>query len=70
MTYEDQHKIDLLKEKLAYDNGIEEVIQISAFNSNFDSIRCAIQGCAYLVLKTKIFDIDWNECEKYLLIQW
>lgn len=64
LTYEDQHKIDLLKEKLAYDNGIEEVIQISAFNSDFDSIRCAIQGCIYLVLKTEIFDIDWNECEK------
>lgn len=64
LTYEDQKKIDEYKEELAYKNGIKEVLHICAYSSDFDKIRCAIQGCIWLYLNTNIYNIDWNECEK------
>lgn len=57
-------KIDEYKEELAYKNGIKEVLHICAYSSNFDKIRCAIQGCIWLCLNTDIYNIDWNECER------
>lgn len=64
LTYEEQKKIDEYKEELAYKNGIKEVLHICAYSSNFDKIRCAIQGCIWLCLNTDIYNIDWNECER------
>lgn len=64
LTYEEQKKIDEYKEELAYKNGIKEVLHICAYSSNFDKIRCAIQGCIWLCLNTDIYNINWNECER------
>lgn len=64
LTYEEQKKIDKYKEELAYKNDIKEVLHICAYSSNFDKIKCAIQGCVWLCLNTDIYNIDWNECER------
>lgn len=64
LTYEGQKKIDEYKKELAYKNGIKEVLHICAYSSDFDKIRCAIQGNIWLYLNTDIYNIDWNECER------
>lgn len=64
MAYEEQEKIDKYKEELAYKNGIEKVLHICAYYSDFDKIKHAILNCVWLVVRTDIGDIDWNECER------
>lgn len=64
VTYEEQEKIDEYKEELAYKNGIEEVLHICAYYSDFDKIKYAILGCVWLAIHTDISNIDWNECER------
>ena len=60
------HDVDITKENLAINNGIDNYIIIDCRKSNLQYIKESIINTILLqLLNVSINDIDWNECDKY-----